>query len=328
VVDAVEFDGSSVVVSERPEYDDPQRYVELAAFDGEFRDLWHDVPFLRLIRARWRLDAATRVLDVGCGAGHWGRTVLRELAPGAHLTGVDREAHFLELARAEASRAGLPAEYVQGRAEALPLPDASFDLVTCQTLLIHVHEVELAIAEMIRVLRPGGVLVLCEPDNRAGNLALLGGEPRVSDDDVLAIVELVLAYERGKIALREGDSSVGSRLPGLLAAAGLHDVQAFANPNCISLWPPYEEPRMRTCLEQERTWFEQGVSPLLGSRHDVHRMVIAGGGDQAFDRGWAALMRFTERRLSAVDTGAHHAAGGFVFYYVAGRKPSSSQRVE
>lgn len=310
-------------MSERPEYDDPARYVELAAFEGEFRDLWHDVPFLRLLRARWRLDAAASVLDVGCGAGHWGRTVLRELAPDARLTGVDREAHFLELARGEASRAGLPAEYVEGRAELLPLPDASFDLVTCQTVLIHVHEVELAIAEMIRVLRPGGVLVLSEPDNRAGNLALLGGDPRVPDDDVLAIVELVLAYERGKIALGEGDSSVGARLPGLLAAAGLQEVQAFANPNCIPLWPPYDGSRMRTCLEQERTWFADGVSPLLGSRHDVHRIVNAAGVDElAFERGWAALLRFTERRLSAVDAGTHHAAGGFVFYYVAGRKPA------
>ena len=320
-------------MSERPEYDDPERYAWLAGFSGEssqsplrgdWRDLWHDAGFLRFLAARLRIADAGRVLDVGCGAGHWGRTVLRDIAPRATLLGVDREPHFVALATAAAQQAGLHdrARYAEGHAEALPFADASFDLVTCQTVLIHVPDVPAVIAEMIRVVRPGGVVLLCEPDNRAGNLALLGGDPRVPDEDVLAIVELVLGYERGKIALGEGDSSVGARLPGLLAAAGLQDVQVLGNPNCIAIHPPYDAPRMRTCLEQERTWARDGVSPLLGSRHDVHRMWIAGGGDEAtFERGFAALQRFTERRLHGVDAGTHHAAGGFVFYYAAGRRP-------
>jgi SAM-dependent methyltransferase len=311
-------------MGERPEYDDPERYAELAGFGGEFRDLWHDIGFLAHLRARLRLEDTTSVLDVGCGAGHWGRTVVRELAPHARLHGVDREPHFIELARTAADTAclGDRTAYTTGHAEALPFADGSFDLVTCQTMLIHVPDVAAVLAEMIRVARPGGIVLTCEPDNRAGNLALLGGEPRVPDDDVLAIVELVLGYERGKIALHEGDSSVGARLPGMLAAAGLHDVSALGNPNCIYLYPPYARPHMRTCIEQERTWAADGVSPLLGSRHDVHRMYMAAGGDEAaFERGWAALQRFTERRLAAIDANTHHAAGGFVFYYVAGRKP-------
>jgi SAM-dependent methyltransferase len=311
-------------MADRPEYDDPARYVDLAAFEGDFRDLWHDAGFLRLLAARLQVSEAASVLDVGCGAGHWGRTVIRELAPQARLHGVDKEAHFLRLADEEAARAGLDerTQYVVGRAEALPFPDAQFDLVTCQTVLIHVPDVAAAIAEMVRVTKPGGTILLAEPDNRAGNLAQLGGDPRVPDEDVLAIVELLVRYERGKIALREGDSSVGGRLPGLLAAAGLHDVQVLGNPNCIFLYPPYARPHMRTCIEQERTWAAQGVSPLLGSRGDVRRMVLAGGGDEpAFDRGWEALLRFTDRRLAAIDAGTHHAAGGFIFYYASGRKP-------
>jgi SAM-dependent methyltransferase len=310
-------------MADRPEYDDPQRYAQLAAFDGDFRDLWHDAGFLQLLRTRLGLEHTSSVLDVGCGAGHWGRTVLRELAPLARLHGVDKEAHFLELAKAAASSAGIGARttYTQARVEALPFPDAHFDLVTCQTVLIHVHDVPGALAEMHRVTAPGGVVLLAEPDNRAGNLAQLGGDPRVPDDDVLAIVELMLAYERGKIALREGDSSIGPQLPGLLAAAGLQEIEVLANPNCMVLHPPYDRPRMRTQLEQERAWAAEGVSPLLGSRHDVRRMVVAAGADEAlFERGWDALQRFTQQRLAAVDAGTHHGAGGFVFYYVAGRK--------
>ena len=59
-----------------------------------------------------------------------------------------------------------------GRAESLPFPDGSFDLVTCQTVLIHVREPSVALREYLRVVRPGGRLLLIEPNNAAGMLAI------------------------------------------------------------------------------------------------------------------------------------------------------------
>jgi hypothetical protein len=109
-------------MSERPEYDDPERYAWLDGFSGElsdsplrgdWRDLWHDAGFLRFLAARLRVADAGTVLDVGCGAGHWGRTVLRHIAPEAKLHGVDREPHFVALASAAAQQSGLDAHYLR-----------------------------------------------------------------------------------------------------------------------------------------------------------------------------------------------------------------------
>ncbi|MCA9710773.1 MAG: methyltransferase domain-containing protein, partial [Myxococcales bacterium] len=302
-------------MTDAPEYADPERYADLAGFRTEWRDLMWNPDFLRLMARRWGLGGVREALDVGCGAGHWGRTVLRLLPAEATMIGVDREPGFFGLARDgnEAQGVGDRVSLQEGTAEALPFADDRFDLVTCQLVMIHVADVAAALREMIRVTRPGGLVVLAEPDNRAGTLALLGGRPGPSDDDVEAIVHLQLVYERGKRARGEGDHSVGGRLPGLLRDAGLGQVRAYTNDRCMELAPPYEEPAMKIALAQELAWAEQGVNILLGSRGDVRRLYLAGGGDEAgFERGWAAVCRWQQAMIDAVREGRYQAARGFV----------------
>jgi SAM-dependent methyltransferase len=307
------------MTSRTPQYADPQRYIELVGFEGTWRDLFWNHDFLDLIARRLELHRVRAALDVGCGAGHWGRALLPHLPAEARLTGVDREAAFLEIARrgGDAARS----EYHVGSAEQLPFDDGSFDLVTCQTLLIHVRDPAAAIAEMKRVLRPGGVLLAAEPDNRAGNLALLGGEPRPSDEDFLEITALLLRCERGKLALGEGDQSIGARLPGLFAAAGLEEVVAYTNDRCNVLHPPYQRGDMKVWLDAEQAWARDDVSILCGAREDNWRFFEAGGGGRAdFDRGWAAVRRWMDLVLGGIARGEYHAGRGFVMYLAAGRR--------
>ena len=306
-------------MAQEPEYADPQRYIELVGFRGTWRDLFWNRDFLRLIAHRLELTRVRDVLDVGCGAGHWGRALRPHLPDDARLVGVDREEAFLRLAREH------PGEYVVGTAEELPFADGSFDLVTCQTLLIHVRDPAVAIAEMKRVLRPGGVLLAAEPDNRAGNIALLGGEPRPCDEDYLAILGLLLRAERGKATLGEGDQSVGARLPGLFAAAGLEEVVAYNNDRCITIYPPYERADMRVALDTETEWFREDVSILCGSRADNWRFFAADGGSEAeFAAAWAAVRRWMSAVQDGIAHGTYHSARGFVMYLAAGRKGSAA----
>lgn len=301
-----------------PEYADPQRYIDLVGFRGSWRDLFWNRDFLDLIARRLELTRARDVLDVGCGAGHWGRALLPHLHEDARLVGADVEESFLELAR----KAGDPrrTEYVVGRAEKLPFPDASFDLVTCQLVLIHVRDPAVALREMKRVLRPGGVLLAAEPDNRAGNLALLGGEPRPSDADLLLILELLLACDRGKLALGEGDQSLGGRLPGLLAEAGLREVVSYTNDRCITIHPPYERGDVKVWLEQELAWSSQDVSILCGSRNDNLRFFeAAGGAQERFELCWEAVRRWMALVREGIAAGTYHSGRGFVMYLAAGR---------
>lgn len=98
--------------------------------------------------------ADLRVLDAGCGEGRFARMLAER---GARVTGVDLSPRMIELARrAEAARP-LGIEYhIADMAELPALEDSSFDLAIAYVSLVDVPAYELAIAEVARVLRPGG----------------------------------------------------------------------------------------------------------------------------------------------------------------------------
>lgn len=100
-----------------------------------------------------------RVLDVGCGDGTLAVLFARQ---GAKVTGIDADPAMLDAARAHAETVGAELALRQGRTEALPFPDASFDVVIAVTVLCFVPEAARAVREMARVLRPGGRLMLGE----------------------------------------------------------------------------------------------------------------------------------------------------------------------
>lgn len=307
-----------------PEYADPEVYRALAGFDTEWRDTWWNDDFLAFILARWGLGDSRRVLDVGCGAGHWGRSLLRALPEEARLDGVDIEPSFPELASKQAAERGLASRctYQSAPAEELPFDDDSFDLVTCQTVLIHVADAATAVREMIRVLRPGGWLLAAEPDNLTSASSLLNLHPRPSAERVLAILELQMTCERGKAALGEGDSSIGGRLPGLLAQSGLTEIAVALNENCPMLVPPYDRGHQPLQLATELEFAEAGITMFTGTRNDTQRAFAAGDGDpERFDALWAHIEGYIEDFRGGVASKQLHGARGQTFYLVAGRKP-------
>ena len=113
----------------------------------------------RLVLAMMGNIAGMRGLDVGCGDGKLACVVASR---GAAAVGVDPDPAMLAAARARARDAGVGATFVEGRIERLPFPDASFDVVSAITVLCFVANAAAAVREMVRVLRPGGRLVLGE----------------------------------------------------------------------------------------------------------------------------------------------------------------------
>lgn len=100
-----------------------------------------------------RVRPFRRALDVGCGEGRFCR-MMQEI--GIQTVGIDPTETLLKEAR-HRDPAG---EYHLGKAEALPFPDASFDLVVSYLTLIDIPDIRRAIAEMSRVLMPGGSLLI------------------------------------------------------------------------------------------------------------------------------------------------------------------------
>jgi len=103
-------------------------------------------------------QAGGDVLEVAIGTG----LNLPHYPPGIRLTGVDLSPVMLAAAAKRAADLGLTVELSEADAEHLPFPDASFDTVVCTLALCSVVDDRAAIAEMHRVLRPGGQLLLLD----------------------------------------------------------------------------------------------------------------------------------------------------------------------
>lgn len=102
-----------------------------------------------------RVQSGQRVLDVACGTGVVAVTAARR---GAQVTGLDLTPALLERARENAQIAGLSIDWHEGDVENLPFGDAAFDVVMSQFGHIFGPRPEVAIAQMLRVLKPGGTI--------------------------------------------------------------------------------------------------------------------------------------------------------------------------
>ncbi|PYM29404.1 MAG: hypothetical protein DME15_20610 [Candidatus Rokuibacteriota bacterium] len=119
----------------------------------------------RLERVLGRPVRGRRLLNVGCGPGGFSAIAHRA---GAEVWGVDASPEAVALAAVRTPNA----HALLAEAEALPLPDRSFDIVYCYSTLEHVTSARRAVCEMVRVLRPDGVLYLHTP-NRGRPTAFL-----------------------------------------------------------------------------------------------------------------------------------------------------------
>jgi len=108
-----------------------------AAFEGAVRAL---------------LKRQSRVLDVGCGTGHFARRLVAEGFPAGQMTLVDASASMLD------ATADLPLSRLKARIEELPFPDEHFDIVTCAWVIETLEYPSTGVSELCRVLRPGGAI--------------------------------------------------------------------------------------------------------------------------------------------------------------------------
>lgn len=121
-------------------------------------------------RAAFRSILAARPgevgVDVGCGLAHLALELARDVAPGGRIVALDSSDHMVAAAAARVAAAGLADTVTvrQGDAAALDLPDASADFVVAAQVYSYVPEVDRAVAEAARVLKPGGRLVVLETD--------------------------------------------------------------------------------------------------------------------------------------------------------------------
>ncbi len=278
---------------------------------------WHD-DFLELLSKRLGLREQVTVLDIGCGHGHWGQRLLPLLSPSARLAGVDQEPKWVEHAAARAERLGISArcDYRVGDALHLPYPDHSFTLVTCQTVLMHVAEPEVALREMLRVVQPGGRLLLAEPSNQASHFSADTVSRALTPSQVAEVAYLLVACSRGRRRLGRGDDCMGDVLPSLLRQHGVEEISVFQNDRANVALPPYEE-HVYAQLEEELSYVTSGF--WLWNREDARLLFEAGDGDRAkFEAVYGSFLRRTEIFKRQVEERTYASVGASFHFVITG----------
>jgi ubiquinone/menaquinone biosynthesis C-methylase UbiE len=127
-----------------------------------------------------QIEQGMRILDVGCGIGLDLPALADRVGKAGLVVGLDHDSSHLQKAR-EATAGRDNVQVVAAEAQKIPFPDHSFDRVRTDRVLQHIPDLGLVLAEMWRVLRPGGLLTIIEPDWKM--IALFPGSPAGGDQD-------------------------------------------------------------------------------------------------------------------------------------------------
>jgi len=160
------------------------------------------------------LRAGAAVLDVGCGAGEVCVELAGLVGPTGRVDGIDPSQAMIDAARDAARASGRAIDLRIASVHALPFPDDGFDAVRAERVFQHLDDPAGALREMLRVTRPGGHVMLIDPDHGTHGLAL-------DDPADYAVFEVL----RRALMRRIVNPHSGTRLRGMMSRAGLVDLK-------------------------------------------------------------------------------------------------------
>jgi SAM-dependent methyltransferase len=296
-------------------------WKEMLVYQRKF--LWLEDTLDKL--AAWLdLKPGMTAVDVGCGLGYLGYTYWPYFGKGGQYLGVDISSKLLQDAAKAAKEWAVngKASFVAGDAYKLPFPDDFADLVMCQILLIHLEKPEIALAEMVRVAKPGGLIMCKEPDNLSPMLAKRHWSlPELDIEEQLLLAKVAIISNKGRIMLGQGDNSIGTRVPRMMNKLGLEDIGVRLNDRVFYVEPPYEDPLQQHSLKSvKKELLDEKRRGIFMDR--AKKEFLAGGGStEQFDRYRKINDRVMSILQQQIEDGEYFACGSTDFYIIKGRKP-------
>jgi ubiquinone/menaquinone biosynthesis C-methylase UbiE len=167
----------------------PALNPRIASPAREAYDAWHDAfstdaeassPWYRLIKTHLRPQdlKGCRILEIGCGRGDFTCWLAEKFGNAAEIYGADFSATAVRKAQAFANSRRLPARWLVTDIQCIAAPSENFDVIFCCETLEHVPNPRKALAELVRVLKPGGRLFVSTP-NYTGLMGLYRGYLRL-----------------------------------------------------------------------------------------------------------------------------------------------------
>jgi SAM-dependent methyltransferase len=196
-------------------------------------------PMHRRYLERLGVGPGARTLEVGCGNGSMSAWLAQQTAPGGQAVAVD-----LDLSLACPAGPGL--EFRQADILAGPVEAGGFDLVTARAVLHHVGDAATAVANLVASARPGGRILLIEPDFLPVSIA----EPAA----IHAFWQGWLAWSRDQGI----DYFIGRRLAAMLSGLGVQDVGATAQTAVYNGGSPWAEYWRETIIELRPRLLDSG----------------------------------------------------------------------
>jgi ubiquinone/menaquinone biosynthesis C-methylase UbiE len=197
---------------------DPKYFID---FVDSRRMIEGEREIKKLILRQLDLRPGAHVLDIGCGTGDDAREIAGLVSPSGRVVGIDTSETMIAEARRRAAGCGPSLEFRIGDASGLDFPDASFDGVRTDRVLIFVRQAEKALAEAFRVLRHGGILVTSEIDM----------ETQFIDSSMAEVSRRFFSA----FALENPQPRLGRELLRLVAQAGFSRVRSIP----MVVQPPY-----------------------------------------------------------------------------------------
>jgi len=180
------------------------------------RDRWWNDAFAEFLEQALKPRPGKRILDVGCGVGTAEISLARLQISQLQLFGVDHLFDRVREARGRVRGINARAGFAAADGGHLPFVDGAFDCTFCVAVLQHLRDVPMALAELARVTRGGGLVLAVEPDN-AGRYWFSSVPSGMEAFDLGRRFLTALALARGEAT----PTGIGPSLPGLFSAAGI-----------------------------------------------------------------------------------------------------------
>jgi SAM-dependent methyltransferase len=263
------------------------------------RERWWDSDFSEFLRETLRPRPGTRILDVGCGEGTAELSLGRLQISQVSIFAIDRKVERVRQTLTAATAHNIRVQVAAADAQALPFAGDTFDSTFCVAVLQHSPDVARVVSEFARVTKPGGRVVVVEPDNAARYWYSSSPAGRHAYEVGTRLFAAAAQARRDAT-----DPSVGPKLPAIFGAAGLEPLWVNLFPVSVTrMGPP-----------PAAVW--------QGRRHALQAM-----GEAAPDASVRSLVAEYSAALDAYEKEAAAAGPGFVeiqntmLFATVGQKP-------